>query len=115
MKNRAAMILAFTLCLACAAEGGQDQWWPQFRGPNGAGVSEDAKPPVAFGPGSNQLWKTSVPPGASSPCIWQDRIFLTAFEGGKLQTLCYQRSDGKLLWKREAQVGVVTVVRAEVG
>jgi outer membrane protein assembly factor BamB len=113
MKNSAAIILAFTLCLAWAADGGQ--WWPQFRGPNGAGVSEDARPPVAFGPGSNQLWKTSVPPGASSPCIWQDRIFLTAYDGGKLQTLCYQRSDGRLLWKREARAEAIEEFHPEEG
>lgn len=43
-----------------------------------------------------------MPSGASSPCVWRDWIFLTAFDQGKLQTLCYRRSDGKLLWQREA-------------
>lgn len=78
--------------------------WPQFRGPNGSGVSDSAKPPTAFAPGTNQLWKVSVPPGASSPCVWGERIFLTAFDGGKLETHCYARRDGKLLWKRTAKV-----------
>lgn len=76
--------------------------WPQFRGPNCSGVSESAKPPTVFAPGTNQLWKVAVPPGASSPCVWGDRIFLTAFDGGKLETHCYARRDGKLLWKRAA-------------
>ncbi|MBI3880612.1 MAG: PQQ-binding-like beta-propeller repeat protein [Verrucomicrobia bacterium] len=76
--------------------------WPQFRGPNCSGVSESAKPPIVFAPGTNQLWKISVPPGASSPCVWGDRIFLTAFDGGKLETHCYARRDGKLLWKHAA-------------
>jgi outer membrane protein assembly factor BamB len=77
-----------------------EAWWPQFRGPNASGVSESAKPPTEFAPGTNQLWKTAVPPGASSPCVWRDWIFLTAFEDGKLETLCYGRRDGKLLWKQ---------------
>jgi outer membrane protein assembly factor BamB len=77
--------------------------WPQFRGPNASGVSESAKPPTEFAPGTNQLWKIAVPPGASSPCVWGDWIFLTAFEGGKLETLCYARSDGKLIWKADAR------------
>jgi outer membrane protein assembly factor BamB len=76
--------------------------WPQFRGPNGSGVSDSAKPPTVIAPGTNQLWKVAVPPGASSPCVWGDRIFLTAFDGGKLETHCYARRDGKLLWKRTA-------------
>ena len=31
--------------------------WPQFRGPNSAGVAEVARPPIEFGPGTNLLWK----------------------------------------------------------
>jgi outer membrane protein assembly factor BamB len=65
-----------------------ETWWPQFRGSNGSGVSESAKPPVEFGPGTNQLWKIPVPSGMSSPCVWRDRVFLTAFDGARLQTLC---------------------------
>jgi outer membrane protein assembly factor BamB len=113
MKNLTSLILALTLCAARGASG--DSWWPQFRGPNGSGVSKSARPPVEFGPGTNQLWKISVPPGASSPCIWGDRIFLTAFDGGKLQTLCYQRSDGKLLWKGEASAEKIEEFHPEEG
>src|SRR5262245_13641671 len=49
--------------------------WPQFRGPNCAGVSDSDKPPVEFGPTTNLLWKTELPAGFSSPCVWEDRIF----------------------------------------
>ena len=92
-------LVVFTTFSAGAAE----SWWPQFRGPNCSGVSESAKPPIEFAPGTNQLWKISAPPGASSPCVWGDSIFLTAFEAGKLVTLCYQRRDGKLLWQADAK------------
>ncbi len=114
MKRNAAFILAIILSVAHAASAAES-WWPQFRGPNSSGVSESAQPPVEFGPGTNQLWKISVPPGASSPCVWRNWIFLTAFDGGKLQTLCYQRSDGKLLWKREAQAGAIEEYNPEEG
>ena len=79
--------------------------WPQFRGPNGSGLAPDDKPgPVNFGPDKNMLWKTEVPPGHSSPCIWGDHIFLTAVnEGGKsLETLCLNRKDGSILWRTAA-------------
>ena len=71
--------------------------WPQFRGSNGQGVAE-GKPPVEFGPTTNLLWQTALPTGHSSPCIWGDRIFLTALEGQKLKTICLQRGTGKILW-----------------
>jgi len=102
MKKHTIFVLTVILSVAAAARGAES-WWPQFRGPNASGVSESAQPPVEFGPGTNQIWKTSVPPGASSPCIWRDWIFLTTFENGRLQTQCYQRSDGKLLWKSDAR------------
>jgi outer membrane protein assembly factor BamB len=79
--------------------------WPQFRGPDGLAVAgAEANPPIHFGPGSNVVWKTGVPAGHSSPCIWGGKIFLTAFEPGKLETLCVDRSNGHILWRREAPV-----------
>ena len=77
--------------------------WPQFRGPAGTGVADDQKPPVKFGPKENLLWKIAVPPGASSPIIVGDKIILTAFEDGKLFTICYSRTDGKELWRADAK------------
>lgn len=54
--------------------------WPQFRGPNGSGVSVSTGLPQEFGPEKNVIWKTALPPGHSSPVLTRDRIFLTAFE-----------------------------------
>jgi hypothetical protein len=48
--------------LAAAAWGGE---WPQFRGMNGAGVSDETGLPVEFGPAKNVVWKTALPPGHS--------------------------------------------------
>src|SRR5262245_43329798 len=46
--------------------------WPRFRGPNGSGVADHAKPPVEFGPDKNVKWKVPVPSGLSSPIIAAD-------------------------------------------
>ncbi len=81
---------------------GSELHWPQFRGANGSGVAENQKPPMQFGPGTNEIFKIKVPEGASSPCIVGDRLFLTGYADGKLLTLCYNARDGKLLWQREA-------------
>ncbi len=84
------------LCVsaACAEE------WTRFRGPNGSGVSNDTGFPTEFGKVKNLLWRTPVRPGKSSPVLTRDRIFLTAFEDGKLFTQCFDRETGKLLWER---------------
>jgi len=90
-------LLVFSHCLQAAVS------WPQFRGPNSSGVSESDKPPVDFGPRTNRLWRTQLPPGMSSPCIWSDHIFLTSSSTNqKLSTLCLRRSDGKILWSQIA-------------
>jgi outer membrane protein assembly factor BamB len=93
----ATVLLASTVTLFAA-----EAQWPQFRGPNGAGLAEGQKPVVEFGPEKNLLWKATVPPGASSPVIAGDRIFLTGFENKKLFTFCVSRKDGKELWRAEA-------------
>jgi outer membrane protein assembly factor BamB len=79
--------------------------WPQFHGPNSSGVAEGDKPPIEFGPQTNLLWKTEVPAGLSSPCLWGDRIFLTAAENETLVTLAVDRRDGKILWRQGVAVG----------
>ena len=99
MINKLISVAVAVVCLAVNSFAAE-VWWPQFRGPNCSGVSETAHPPVAFAPGTNQLWKTAVPPGSSSPVVWGDRIFLTAFDSGKLEVQAYSRKDGRQLWKR---------------
>lgn len=83
--------------------------WPQFRGPNGTGVSGSTGLPEEFGPGKNVVWKTALPPGHSSPVLTRDRIFITAHseikknakEAYRLLVICLDRQTGKLLWQRE--------------
>ncbi len=80
-----------------------EESWPQFRGPAGSGVSARGDFPVHFGPSSNVLWQAAVPSGNSSPCIWGDKIFLTGFAEGNLETFCLDRLSGRLLWKQRLQ------------
>ena len=93
--------LAFSL-LAVLALNAAEPSWPQFRGANCQGLAAAGeKPPVEFGPVKNLKWKTEVPSGVSSPCVWGDRIFLTAAEGEKLLLLGLDRKDGRILWRHE--------------
>lgn len=74
-------------------------YWPQFRGPQGQGVSTSAHPPLTFST-DKALWQTEVPPGHSSPVIWGGKIFFTCVEGKALDCRAYDRASGKLLWSR---------------
>jgi len=76
--------------------------WPQFRGPNGSGISPTTNLPVEFGPDKNVVWKTSLPTGHSSPILTKDHIFLTACDEEKLFTYCLNRDNGNIIWRKEA-------------
>lgn len=97
-----AILLVFISPTLPAAE-----WWPRFRGPDGSGVAATGSFPTHFGPNSNLVWKVAVPPGASSPCIWESNLFLTAFNDGKLETLCFDRAEGRLRWKQTLDPGKI--------
>src|SRR5262249_34306980 len=40
--------------------------------------------------------------GLSSPIIAGDKLVITAFDGGKLYTIAYNRADGKEAWRAQA-------------
>jgi len=78
-----------------------ENYWSQFRGPNCSGLaSSDSRPPTEFGENKNLLWKIDLPVGTSSPVVWKNNIYLTAFvkENNELQTLCVESSSGKIIW-----------------
>jgi outer membrane protein assembly factor BamB len=78
--------------------------WPGWRGPRGDGTSTEKDLPTVWSPEENVRWKTKLPgPGSSSPIVWDNRVFLTQSidaKGKERAVLCFDRSDGKLLWQR---------------
>jgi outer membrane protein assembly factor BamB len=77
-------------------------YWSQFRGPNASGIApENSDPPVHFNADTNLLWQTEILPGWSSPCIVEDKIFLTGFcdTDSVLCTMAIDRKNGEFLWK----------------
>ncbi|HXG63757.1 MAG TPA: PQQ-binding-like beta-propeller repeat protein [Blastocatellia bacterium] len=101
--------------LLCSVTGFADNW-PQFRGPRGQGISTETGLPAQWNAAANIVWKTALPgPGHSSPVIWGDRIFLTAFRKqgkGQLLTLCVDKASGRILWEKEVPVERVEAVHA---
>lgn len=105
MIRRAIVTVGFLLVSVLSARADDGSRWPQFRGPGGAGVAaESMKLPTDFGPDKHVLWKAKTPPGHSSPCVWDNRIFLTGYDKEKKQlaTLCLDRHKGQILWSRPA-------------
>jgi outer membrane protein assembly factor BamB len=103
---RAALI--FTLGLTADTASGADvQNWPRFRGPNGSGVSESRDLPVEFGPAKNLAWRAAILAGHSSPVIWENRIFLTGYEGTRCIVTCLDRRNGERWWERSIEAARV--------
>jgi outer membrane protein assembly factor BamB len=109
-------LLAFGVWLSSLAADN----WPQWRGPDGVGISHETGLPAQWGPEHNIAWKAEPAAwGASTPVIWGDRIFLTGQIGrGPLQSgskegevtqreaepltfiiQCLGRADGRELWR----------------
>jgi outer membrane protein assembly factor BamB len=68
------------LCLAGTylSSGLRAENWPQFRGPNNAGLAMEAHLPPAWAAEKNFAWKIRIPGyGWSSPIVWSDKLFVT--------------------------------------
>jgi outer membrane protein assembly factor BamB len=75
--------------------------WPQWRGPQSDGTSDERGLPVKWSPTENVAWKVELPePGNSTPVLWGERIFLTQplSKDGQRTLMCLHRGDGRLLW-----------------
>ncbi|QIF05720.1 PQQ-binding-like beta-propeller repeat protein [Roseimicrobium sp. ORNL1] len=85
--------------------------WPQTRGPNRDSVSTDAAVPTHWSEKENLKWQLDLPgAGASSPIVWENKVFVTCFSGQKengdvsglvRHILCVDKATGKKLWQRD--------------
>lgn len=86
--------------------------WARFRGPSGMGTSDATGLPVTWSDNENVVWKTALPgPGASSPIVFGDRIYVTCYTGyfipgqpgGSLEELkrhliALRKDTGEIIW-----------------
>lgn len=108
-------ILTFvTFCMATVSPAVAN--WGHWRGESGNGVSTTAQPPTTWSSTENVKWKVAVPgSGSGSPVIWGSRVFVLSAvpaDGSsqssssqvdlRFEVLCYDRSNGKLLWRQTA-------------
>jgi len=114
MSRQLIAAFAFVSLLSFSVADAED--WLRFRGNKGSGVYESSVPFAAeFDDKTNVNWKIETPgAGASSPVIVGDKIFLTCYSGygqqrnqpGDIENLqrhvvCYNRADGKELWRKD--------------
>lgn len=107
------------LAAVCIAIALHAENWPQFRGPQSHGVSQETGLPHRFSPSQNVRWKSSLPgPGHSSPVVWGNRIFLTAYRPdpsiarffrnkGQLVVMAIDAASGRTVWEKDA--GAATI------
>ena len=109
------LLLSALFCLPASAED-----WTRFRGPSGSGVSADSKIPVTWSANANLKWKTEMPgPGASSPIVVGDKVFITCYSGygldrnepGEIENLvrhlvCVSLTSGKKLWQKDLKAAL---------
>ncbi len=77
--------------------------WASFRGHEGSGIAPPFDVPLTWDgtTGENIAWKTAIPlPGANSPIVWGNRVFLTGADGKREEVYCLDALTGAMLWKK---------------
>ncbi|MCA1577540.1 MAG: PQQ-like beta-propeller repeat protein [Acidobacteria bacterium] len=98
MRKRILGIIAVLMLSLSIA---QAENWPQWRGPNLNGSSNEKNLPVKWTTEENVVWKVQTPGvTGSTPIIWRDRIFLSLAEGDNLALWCVDKAKGTILWKQ---------------
>jgi PQQ-like domain len=100
-------IFAVSACFALRTQAGQPTQsndCPCWRGPNADGMADSRSLPIRWDTKENIRWSVQLPGwGTSSPVVYANRVFITSEveDGDKksLLTLCYDRSDGRELWR----------------
>ncbi|MBM4000800.1 MAG: hypothetical protein FJ297_14890 [Planctomycetes bacterium] len=84
--------------------------WPRFRGPDGSGICRHARIPEQWDgtTGTGIRWKIECPlPGANSPVVWGDRVFLSGATRERREVFCFSAATGALQWRAEVCRGEV--------
>lgn len=98
------VVVCAVAAVMCGAASGEN--WPQWRGPRGDGIAHEKGLPAIWSKAKNVAWRTPLPGRAgATPCVWDDRVYLTSNEGDDLVLLCVAAGDGKMLWKRTVAGG----------
>lgn len=104
MKYLTFAVLALTITSSARAGN-----WPQWRGPSFNGSSDEKNLPDQWSTTENIVWTADLAGvAAATPIVWEKRVFLSGVDAANdtLQALCFDRADGKPLWKHEVAKGI---------
>ncbi len=81
--------------------------WPQFRGPNCAGISESSGHlPVTFSETEGVAWSAELGDGIGSPVVADGRVFTSAMVGeDDIGLYAFDAVTGEQLWMRQWPIG----------
>jgi outer membrane protein assembly factor BamB len=100
MRSLLSTLSALASCLVLAGTLRAADNWPQWRGPNAAGIAAEGDYPVKFSADENVAWNVELPGiGSSSPVVWDDSIFVTCMIDGKDGVCCYG-VNGEPRWQK---------------
>ncbi len=97
------MLVVLLAGLAATVSVATGENWPQWRGPDGTGVTSETRLPTTWDRETNVVWRVELPEACnSSPVLWGDRVFLTQPDSKKKtgNVICLRKSDGKQLWSQ---------------
>ncbi len=83
--------------------------WPQWRGPYFNGSTTEKNLPTDWSKTDNIAWQVDLAGcSAATPIISGDRIFLSGvdFDRDMLLAMCFNRTNGKLLWQHDIAKGI---------
>ena len=83
--------------------------WPNWRGPYFNGSTDEKNLPSDWSQTEGIAWSVDLPgSSAATPIIFKDRVFLSGVDSDKdvLLAMCFNRADGKLLWRHEIAKGI---------
>jgi len=96
----------FVLVCVSAAFGGD---WPHWRGPYFNGSTDEKSLPSNWSQTENVAWSIDLAGcSAATPIIQGGRVFLSGVDSAKdmLLAMCFDRSNGKLLWQHDISKGI---------
>jgi len=96
VRNRCLSLVAVLVLATCVSA----ENWSRFRGPGGAGISNEKGFPVTW-TANDYKWKTPLPGlGHSSACVWGDHVFITsALDAGRVRLVFDINAEtGEILW-----------------
>ena len=74
--------------------------WPQWRGPNRDGVSDEVGLLKEWAPnGPKMLWKISLGEGFSGISVSQGRVYTMLSKGDDEFVVCLDAADGQEIWR----------------